>query len=82
MKPEITVILPAFNAARFLARAIESVQRQTFANWELLIINDGSTDETINIALAFEKRPKNSSNIPAQSRLIWRTQYGPQEHSW
>ena len=58
MKPEITVILPAFNAARFLARAIESVQRQTFANWELLIINDGSTDETINIALAFEKSDK------------------------
>ena len=74
MKPEITVILPAFNAAQFLARAIESVQEQTFANWELLIINDGSTDETINIALAFEKKDKRIRVIsPAQSRLIWRT---------
>ena len=56
MTPEITVILPAFNAQQFLARAIKSVQGQTFANWELVIINDGSTDETIKIASDFEEK--------------------------
>jgi glycosyltransferase involved in cell wall biosynthesis len=38
--------MPAYNAAKFINEAIESVIRQTFNNWELIIINDGSNDET------------------------------------
>ena len=68
MTPEITVILPAFNAAQFLARAIESVQEQSFADWELLIINDGSTDETLNIASAFEKQDNRIRVISQHNR--------------
>ena len=68
MTPEITVILPAFNAAQFLARAIESVQEQSFADWELLIINDGSTDETLNIASAFEKQDNRIRVISQDNR--------------
>jgi len=47
--PCVTVITPAYNAARFLADTIESVRRQTFHDWELVIIDDGSTDETVAI---------------------------------
>lgn len=44
--PELSIILPVFNQALTLDRAIESVVQQTFSNWELIIINDGSTDDT------------------------------------
>ncbi len=51
--PVVTVIMPAFNAERYLGRAIESVRRQTFPNFELLIVDDGSTDGTAGVANAY-----------------------------
>jgi glycosyltransferase involved in cell wall biosynthesis len=48
-KPMVSVIIPAYNAAEFLGAAIASVQKQTFSDWELLIINDGSTDDSVAI---------------------------------
>jgi glycosyltransferase involved in cell wall biosynthesis len=47
--PDISIIMPTWNRANFLDRAIQDVQKQTFQSWELIIINDGSTDETKNI---------------------------------
>jgi glycosyltransferase involved in cell wall biosynthesis len=45
--------MPAFNASRFIKDSINSVINQTYSNWELLIINDGSTDNTGNIIKSF-----------------------------
>jgi len=42
----IGVVIPAYNAGHFLGEAIESVRAQTLENWECLIVDDGSTDET------------------------------------
>ena len=50
---KITVLMPAYNAAGYIADAINSVLAQTFADFELLIINDGSTDETEAIINSF-----------------------------
>lgn len=44
--PLISVITPAYNSERFLRDTIESVLRQTYTNWEMLIVDDGSTDRT------------------------------------
>ena len=44
--PTVSIILPTFNRAKTLVRAIESVLKQTFKDYELLIIDDGSTDNT------------------------------------
>ena len=44
--PFFTVLMPAYNAAPFLREAVDSVLAQTFTNFEFLIIDDGSTDET------------------------------------
>lgn len=51
--PAISIIMPAYNAQTFIATAINSVQRQTMADWELLIINDGSTDDTLGAIQAY-----------------------------
>ena len=47
--PDVSIILPTFNRANYLERSINSVITQTFKNWELLIIDDGSIDETFEI---------------------------------
>ena len=49
-QPEITVTMPAYNRADLITRAIESVQSQTMSSWELVIVDDGSTDDTLAIA--------------------------------
>jgi glycosyltransferase involved in cell wall biosynthesis len=49
----VSIITPSFNAADFIAETIESVQNQTYINWEMIIIDDCSTDETIKIIEQF-----------------------------
>jgi glycosyltransferase involved in cell wall biosynthesis len=44
--PKISIIMPAYNSEKFIAQAIESVIAQTQVDWELLIVNDGSKDNT------------------------------------
>ncbi len=44
--PLVSVIVPAFNAERFLPECIQSIIAQTYSNWELIIVDDGSTDRT------------------------------------
>ena len=47
MKPKVTVLMPVYNGVRFLGRAIESVLCQTESDFELIIINDGSTEPVL-----------------------------------
>ena len=58
--PLISVCMPAYNAGRFITEAIESVISQTYTNWELIIVNDGSVDDTLEKAEKFcsDKRIK------------------------
>ena len=46
MCPAISVVIPVYNGAQFLAETIQSILDQTFGDFELLLINDGSTDES------------------------------------
>lgn len=50
MKPNISVIIPCYNQAEFLKEAVQSVLQQSYTNWECIIINDGSSDETEKIS--------------------------------
>lgn len=54
--PVVSIVMPAYNASAFIAESIFSVQEQTFDSWELLIIDDASTDNTLNIIKDFAQR--------------------------
>ncbi len=49
-KPKVSIVMPAFNAARYIEQAVGSVIEQTYQNWELLIVDDASNDQTLEIA--------------------------------
>lgn len=53
MRDLVSIIMPAYNAEAYIADAIRSVLNQSHENWELLIVNDGSTDNTASIAESF-----------------------------
>ncbi len=55
-KPLVSVIIIFLNAERFIEEAIESVFAQTYTNWELLLVDDGSSDMSTDIALRYAKQ--------------------------
>ena len=61
----ISVVVPAYNAAKYLAETVQSLEAQTFADWELIIVDDGSTDETLAVA---EKLAHRDSRISVFSQ--------------
>jgi glycosyltransferase involved in cell wall biosynthesis len=54
--PLVSVITPVYNGGRYLAECIESVLAQTYKNWEYLIFNNRSTDNTLEIAQSYAQR--------------------------
>lgn len=46
LAPKISIVMPVYNGARYLNEAIASIRNQTYSNWELIIVNDGSSDST------------------------------------
>ncbi len=71
--PAISVVMPAYNAEKYLREAIESILNQTFSNFEFIIINDGSTDKTKSIILSYSDHRiiyiENSANIGISNSL-------------
>lgn len=51
----VSIITPTFNSASYIAETIQSVQNQTYQNWELIIVDDGSSDETVSIIQQIQK---------------------------
>lgn len=45
-KPELTIVIPVFNAEKYISQTVESILSQTFQDWQLVIVDDGSTDST------------------------------------
>lgn len=58
VEPFFSILLPTHNRADVLSFAIESVRAQTFKSWELLIVGDGCTDETENVAKSYLRKDK------------------------
>lgn len=72
--PEVSIIIPAYNAAKTIHLAIESVIAQTFKDFELIIVNDGSTDTTFEVVNAFQDQRiilldcPNSGSYPSRNQ--------------
>lgn len=52
----VSIILPVFNAERFLSQCLDSILRQTYQDWELIAVDDGSKDRSLEILKSYEKR--------------------------
>ena len=53
---KLSVIIPAYNAERFLAKCVASIAEQTYENIEIIVVNDGSKDSTLKIAEEYENK--------------------------
>jgi GT2 family glycosyltransferase len=58
MPPRISVLVPCFNHGEFIAEAIDSVVGQTFSNWEIIVVDDGSTDQSTLTCLQALQSPR------------------------
>lgn len=54
----VSILMPVYNAEKYLSETLESIQSQTYKNWELFAIDDWSTDQSYNILLEFAKKDK------------------------
>lgn len=76
-KPDISIIMPAYNAAEFIEQAVDSILKQTVTNFELLICDDGSTDATWEKLHSYKdprirllKNDNNLGNVETTNRLF------------
>ncbi len=53
MCPDVSVIIPCYNHAHYLSYALESVLAQTYNDWEAIVVDDGSTDNTAEVTAQF-----------------------------
>ncbi len=77
LAPLITVVMPVYNCERFVAQAVESILDQTLADFELVIIDDGSIEKTPEILRRHAARPPDPPRQPAQPRVGREPERGP-----
>lgn len=85
MSALVSIITPTYNSAKYIAETILSVQNQTYSNWEMIIVDDGSVDETEHIIksisvhdnrIQFFKLNQNSGPAIARNKAIEKAQGG------
>ncbi|MBV1709529.1 MAG: glycosyltransferase [Erysipelothrix sp.] len=70
IKGLVTIIMPVYNTEQYLEKSITSVLNQTYSNFELFLIDDGSTDNSLSICRMYENRDK-------RIKVLWQQNYGP-----
>ncbi len=68
--PTVSIILPTYNRARLLKRAVDSVLNQSFDIWELIIVDDGSNDETFDVVSAYLNKHENIRYLKHTNRFV------------
>ncbi len=67
-QPNITILIPCYNGSKFLKRCLNSCIEQTYKNLNILIVNDGSTDDSLDIIKQYEKEHKNIKCITQSNK--------------
>ena len=78
MNELVSIIMPSYNTAQFISETIESVSAQTYPNWELIIVDDCSTDDTDTVVcpyladdrIRYIKNEKNSGAAVSRNRAL------------
>jgi glycosyltransferase involved in cell wall biosynthesis len=73
VKPKVSVVIPAYNSENLIAETIESVFNQTYQNYEIIAVDDGSTDGTLNVLRRYTPRVKvltKQNGGPASARNL------------
>src|SRR5215470_4499377 len=68
MDPQVSVILPVYNSEQYLAAAVASILQQTFADFELLAIDGGSSDRSLDILREFAARDPRLRVVPQEGK--------------
>ncbi len=68
-KEKVSIIVPMYNAEKFIRKTIESVLAQTYQNWEMLIMNDVSTDNSLAVVSGYAKKDKRIKIINTEKNV-------------
>ena len=71
-KPKISVILPAYNAEKYVAKTLESLLTQTLKEVEFICVNDGSKDGTLKLLKEFEQNDERIKIIDKKNEGVWK----------
>ena len=74
VRPLVSVIIPIYNADRYLSRCIESVLKQDYQDIEIILVNDGSTDSSLSVCQDYSNR------YPEKVRVLNKTNMGCVEY--
>ena len=84
MNDLVSILTPTYNTEKFIRSTIESAQNQTYTNWECIVVDDGSTDNTCQVVsdyiskdnrFQFYNRPKDLLKGPNSCRTILKCSY-------
>lgn len=68
IRPVVSIIMPTFNRSRYLNRSIDSILRQTFTGWELLVVDDGSSDSSFDVVNKYIEHYENIRYLKHSNR--------------
>ena len=71
----LTVLMPVFDSGKYLEKSVSSILNQTFSDFEFLIINDGSTDDSLDILSKFSDRRIRIESNDCNRGLIYSTDH-------
>ena len=66
--PRVSIIIPTFNRAALIRRAVDSVESQSFSDWELIVVDDGSSDDTAAVVESYRQRLGDRLRFVTRSR--------------
>lgn len=71
--PRISVVMPVYNSAKFLVDALESISNQTFTDFEIIAINDGSTDKSLELLQNYAKKEHRLRIVSRENKGVTKT---------
>ena len=57
-QPRVSVVVPLYNKARFIGRCLDSILAQSFSDFEVIVVDDGSTDASLELARVYQRDPR------------------------